>query len=501
MKHLLIPLVFCSSACFAQLGSDEQIRKAAELQLPLALDELRSFLRLENNGKVPDQVAQNMDWCKKALTKRKFEFKELASGDVPYLFGQRITNPKLPWVLVYMQVDGQPAHGLSWDQPNPFEPVLKRNAGEQWTTVAWQAPFDPATRIFARSASDSKGPAQAFLSAVDILDRNKVKPTFNIKVILDFQEELGSPTLPALVAANTDLFSAKLVLIMDGARHVSNLPTLNFGARGIATIQLKVFGASSELHSGQYGNYAPNPAFQLSKLLGAMKDDGGKVLIPGFYDGVMLADDERRALAETPNDDAALNHRLGIAHPEGTAGSYEESIQYPSLNIRGLQAAAVGDEVRGVIPAEALAEIDLRLVPETDGERMVGLVRKFITDRGFHLVNNAPTAEERQRYDKLASFTYRLGSKPFRTDLNSPAGLWLNQAMMRVFGKGKYVRQRTTGGSQPIEPFITTLGIPTISVRFPNADNNIHAANENLSVGCFIEGLQMCVGILTEKMP
>ncbi len=486
---------------FAQLKSSIQIREAAEKQLPAALDELRGFLRLANDGRVSAQISANMDWCRKALSTRRFEVRQLRSADVPYLFGERITSPELPWILVYLQIDGQPAQGLAWEQDDPFEPVIKRQEVDgKWTAVAWKAPFDPKARIFARSASDSKGPAQAFLSALDLMDQKQIKPTVNIKVILDFQEELGSPTLPAFVGENAELLRAKLVLIMDGARHVSNLPTLNFGARGIATIRLTVFGPSEELHSGQYGNYAPNPVFHMSRLLGSMKDEDGRVLIPGFYDGIVLSADERRSLNDTPNDDAALNRRLGIAHPEKVAGTYEESLQYPSLNVRGLGAASTGEDVRGIIPAEAVAEIDLRLVPETDGERTVGLVRSFVESKGFHLVEGTPTVLDRASYDRLASFTYRLGSKPFRTDLNSPEGMWLDNAMLRVFGKGKYVKQRTTGGSQPIEPFITTLGIPAVSVRIPNPDNNIHAANENLSISCFTEGLQMCLGILTERM-
>jgi len=485
---------------FSQLSTMEQIREATSKQMPVALGELRDFLRLANDGKVPEEVQRNLEWCRQSLTRRKFEVRELRSGNVPYLFGQRLMNKKLPWILVYMQIDGQPARGLEWDQKDPFEAELKTTQDGKWTAIDWKSPIDPAARIFARSASDSKGPAQAFLSALDILDQRRVAPTVNIKVILDFQEEMGSPTLPALVSAHAELLSAKLVLIMDGARHVSNLPTLNFGARGIASIRLTVFGPTVELHSGQYGNFAPNPVFQLGRLLGEMKDEQGRVLIPGFYDGVTISEDERRALNGTPNDDAALIRRIGVAHAEGVAPTYEESLQYPSLNVRGLQAAATGEDVRGVIPAEAVAEIDLRLVPETDGERMVKLVRDFVLSKGFHLVDSLPTANDREKFDKLASFTYRLGSKPFRTDLNSPAGQWLDKAMTRTFGQGKYVRQRTTGGSQPIEPFITTLGIPAISVRFPNADNNIHAANENLTIGCFDEGLRMCVGILTERM-
>jgi acetylornithine deacetylase/succinyl-diaminopimelate desuccinylase-like protein len=485
---------------YGQSLTQKEIEQSANQQLPKAILELRQFLNLSNIGSKPEDVNQNLTWCLEAMKKRKFETTVLTVGDVPHVFAQRVYNKKLPTVLFYLQIDGQPVFEKEWDQLNPFEATLKVKANEQWQTVDWKELENPDSRIFARSVSDSKGPGMAFLAALDILDAKRIKPSFNIKVIMDFQEELGSPKLPELVSTNKELLQAKMVLIMDGTRHVSNLPTLNFGARGIATIKLKVFGASSELHSGQYGNYAPNPVFKLAKLLAGMKDDNGRVLIPGYYDGITLTDDEKKLINDMPGSDADLNLRLGIAKPDGVGATYEESLQYPSLNVRGLKAASVDSEVRTIIPSEAIAELDLRLVPETDGEKQVQLIKKYIEAQGYHFVNDAPTQQERANYPNLISFEYRLGSKPFRTDLNSPEGKWLASAMDKTFGAGNYVKQRTTGGSQPIESFITTLNIPAVSLRIPNPDNNIHAANENLRVGNFVEGIQMCLGILIQPL-
>ncbi len=487
---------------YAQTFTKQNIYDAAHNYYPKAIDQLRQFLLLANNGKIQTHVSQNLNWCLNAMKERKFETRILYSGDVPHIYAQRVYNPKLPWILFYLQIDGQPADSSNWDQKNPYEATLKRMVNGKWESIDWtnQIVYNPEWRIFARSVSDSKGPAMAFLSALDILSDSKSKPAFNIKVIMDFQEEMGSPTLPALVSEYKDLFKARMVLIMDGTRHVSNLPTLNFGARGIAAITLKVFGAKSELHSGQYGNYAPNPVFKLSKLLAGMKDDAGRVIIPGFYDGIMLSEKEKAMVNDMPGDEKDLKQRLGIAEPDRVGNTYEESLQYPSLNVRGLKAASVENEVRTIIPSEAIAELDLRLVPETSGDKMVNMVKDHIEAQGFHFVKGEPNDEERAKYSNLISFEYRIGSKPFRTDLNSPMGIWLSDAMDRTFGKGNYVKQRTTGGSQPIEPFITTSGIPAVSIRIPNPDNNIHAANENLSIGNFIEGIQMCLGILTQKI-
>ena len=338
-----------------------------------------------------------------------------------------------------------------------------------------------------------------FLTALSILEKNKIKPNFNIKVIMDFQEEMSSPQLEWVVQNNKAMLQSDMVLIMDGTRHVSNLPTLCFGARGIATVTLKVFGPRNALHSGQYGNYAPNPVFAMSKLLAGLKDEEGRVTLPGFYEGIDLSEADKKSLNEIPEDETEINKTLGIAKADAVGATYQEAMQYPSLNVRGLRSAWVGKEVRTIIPEDAVAEIDMRLVPESPGEKLVALLRDYIQQQGFHLVEGEPTDEERSKYPKLASMTYKLGSDAFRTDIDTELGNWLSRSHARLFGSN-FVKMRTTGGSQPIAPFIQILNTPAVSVRIPNPDNSIHSPNENIRVGNFLEGIETMVGVLTEKL-
>lgn len=480
----------------------EEINQLADEYFVEGISTLREFLRLPNYGKIPDNIDDNLAWCQKNFQGLGFETEVLISNGVKHLFAEQKFKKAYRTIIFYLQIDGQPVDSSQWNQKSPFIPILKKCEGDDCEIISWDSlikEFDPEWKIFARSASDSKGPAIAFLQALRILKEKKINPGFNIKVLMDFQEELGSPTLPELVKKNRNKFSADAMLIMDGTRPPGNLPTLMFGARGIATMKLTVYGANKDLHSGQYGNYAPNPVFGLSKLLGSMKDEKGLVQIPGFYDGVEMDENRKKLINIVPDNREELLETLGIANPESIGATYQEALQYPSLNVRGLRAAWVEDQVRTIIPAEALAEIDMRLVPETPAERQIELVKKFIESQGYYVLSEVPTHDERRTFAKLIRIESRIGSKPFRTDLDSPLGKWLDLAMKHVFGDGNYIRMQTTGGSQPIAPFISELGIPAISVRIPNPDNNIHAPNENLRLGNFHEGLKMCLGILTQN--
>lgn len=493
-------ICFAPGLSYSQTLSRTEIIKAAENSLIQSITTYRSFLQIPNNGNFEKHRQENVDWCVNTFEKLQFKTQVVTSKGIPHVLAERIVRKRYKTILFYLQIDGQPVDITKWDQPNPYQPVLKKFEDNVWQPVDWEIlgkQFDPDLRVFARSASDSKGPAMAFVTALQILKEKGIKPKFNIKVIMDFQEELGSPTLPELVRKQPSLFKADMMLIMDGTRHLSNLPTLTFGARGIATVTLKVFGASRDLHSGQYGNFSPNPVFKLSKLLGAMKDEQGRVTIPGFYDGVSLSEEEKAAINSLPENLEDIKTSLGIAEADQVGSTYQEALQYPSLNVRGLRAAWVGQEVRTLIPSEAVAEIDMRLVPETDGERQVQLLKNYILDKGYHIVDSAPTAEERSAYAKLIAMDYRIGSKPFRTDVDSDIGKWLGQAMEHIFDD-QYVKMRITGGSQPIAPFINTLGIPAVSIRIPNPDNNIHAPNENMRLGNYLEGIQMCLSILAQ---
>lgn len=493
-------LLFISGVAQAQLSRSE-ILQSSQNQLRSSLIELREYLSLPNNGKVPEDISINLEWTKGALEKRGFETQVLTEAGIPHLFAQGKMDPKKKTILVYMQVDGQPVDSSAWNQESPYIPELMEEINGEWEPLNWNfidGEIDSNWKIFARSASDSKGPTMTFFSALDILADKGMDPAVNLKFILDFQEEMSSPQLAKVVSEHKELFEADGILIMDGTRHFSNLPNLAFGARGIATITLRIFGAKDDLHSGQYGNFAPNPVFAAARLLAAMKDESGKVLIPGFYEGVTFSETDIQAMAAVPESMEQIQDELGIAAAEKVGDSYQQAMQYPSLNVRGIRAAWVGKEVRTIIPSEAIIEIDMRTVKETPAERQVALVRQFIADQGYHFVKSEPSEAERKAYSKLVSFDFRIGSEPFRAVMESDFSHWLERGMSLVFGEN-YIKTRLTGGSQPMAPFINILGIPAVSVRIPNPDNSIHAPNENIRVGNYLEGIQTCLGILTQS--
>ncbi|NNE70644.1 MAG: M20/M25/M40 family metallo-hydrolase [Rhodothermales bacterium] len=475
----------------------------AEAAAASSWTEFHELLSIPNDAHYPDHVERNVAWMKQAFEARDFKTSILETGGPPLLLAERGSpRPEDPTVLIYLQIDGQPVDTTAWFQPSPYDPVLKELDGQDWRTIPWSSlngPVDPDWRIFARSASDAKGPVGMFLAALDAAGREGLRQSHHIKVVMDFEEELGSPH-PGAVEKHSEALSADFLIIYDGPRHVSNVPSLTFGARGIATVTLTVFGPRVAQHSGHWGNYVPNPAMRLAQLVGSMKDAEGRVTLPGFYDGVNLDRDTREILAQVPDDEPAIRRDIGIAEADAVAPTYQESIQYPSLNVRGMASGWVGDRVRTIIPPEATAEIDIRIVPESDPERLVGLVRQHIEDQGFYLIpDREPTEAERQAYPRLASFDYSVSYQAYRTPYDSRVGIWLTSAMRRAFGVDP-VRKRMSGGSIPISPFITTLGVPAVTVPTVNADNNQHSPNENLRVGNYIDGIRTFLAILTEPI-
>ncbi|MEL7002415.1 MAG: M20/M25/M40 family metallo-hydrolase [Bacteroidota bacterium] len=499
---ICVILIFSTTETVMAQPSQAKMNTWAEQQLPYAIEEFREFLSLPNNASYPDHVSQNVAWCVQSFKKRGFTVQKIETTQRPLLLAEKKSKKGSKTVLVYLQVDGQPVDSSKWLQESPYSPTLKTKEGDSWKAISWdemQKGMDDNWRVFARSASDAKGPIIMFLSALDILNDQKLSSNYNLKVIMDFEEELGSPNLPAAVRTNKDLLKSDMLIIFDGPMHVSNKPTLTFGARGISTIRLEVFGPRVAQHSGHYGNYAPNPAFTLTQLLASMKDDTGHVTLPGFYDGVSLDDETLKILSQVPDDEEAIKKKIGIAEIDNVSDTYQKSIQYPSLNIRGLQSGWVDEEVRTIIPASAIAEIDIRLVPESDAMRLIELVRSHIEQEGFHIVEGAPTEQERSTYRKLISFDFENSYDAFRTGYDTEVGQWLNRALTRAYGE-EPIRIRIAGGSIPIAPFVTTLGIPAVSVPTVNPDNNQHSPNENLRIGNLKDGIRTYLSILTEKL-
>jgi acetylornithine deacetylase/succinyl-diaminopimelate desuccinylase-like protein len=463
---------------------------------------LNDLISIPNNSNVPAELVPNIAWCERNFEKRGWEIERLETTGFSMLLAVKTVPKAQKTVLLYFHVDGQPVDRKRWEQEDPFKPVLKKMANGKWEIIPMetlQSSYDPEWRIFARSASDDKGPLAMFLTAWDALIAEGKSPNYNIKVILDFEEEIGSPNLPAAVVKHKEKLAADMMLIMDGPRHLSNEPTLSFGARGISEITLTVFGPKAAQHSGHYGNYAPNPAFRLAQLLASMKDDEGRVTIPGFYDGIKLTETEREILTKVPDNESDIKKKLGIGSTDKVGTTYQESLQYPSLNIRGMSSGWIGNEARTIVPADATAEIDIRLVPESDPERLFGLVRKHIENQGYHILDRVPTDEERAKYPKLLMWKGSISYQAFRTPFDSEPGIWLNKAMIRAFGKDP-IKIRISGGSLPISPFVDALQIPAVTVVTVNSDNNQHGPNENIRLGNYKEGIKTALAILTEEL-
>lgn len=497
---ILLLLTCASTLLFAQPDREKLKKLSDEVFLP-AVKTFRELLSIPNNGLYPEHVEANMVWCEDAFQQRGFATERLETEGAPLLYASMQVDITKPTLLIYLQVDGQPVDSSRWQQFSPYQPVLKEKL-YAWDTIGWDRlneDYNPDWRIFGRSASDAKGPVMMFLAAMDVMNNQTWIPDYNIKVIMDFEEELGSPNLPAAVEIHRELLAAEMLVILDGPRHPNNQPTLTFGARGISTITLTVFGPKYPQHSGHYGNYVPNPALKLSHLLASMKDREGKVTIPGFYEGITIDEKTKAILEKVPDDEEEIKKNLGLAANDNVAATLQESLQYPSLNIRGLQSGWVGDEVRTIIPSEATAEIDIRVVKETSGAKLVGLVKKHIEEQGYHFVNDKPTEAERLQYSDLIAFNYRHAYAAFRTDFDTNIGVFLEKALTRAFLVSP-IKLRTSGGSIPISPFVKTLGIPAVTVPTVNRDNNQHSPNENLRLGNFRDGIITCLAILTQPM-
>ena len=486
---------------FSQSLDMNEISSLSRSKAQSAFKEYREFLSLPNDANHEDELIPNMIWCEEAFQRRGFKTERLKTKRLPLILAEKKYSGAKNTVLFYIQIDGQPVDPSKWFQEGPFVPTLKKQVKkDKWETIPWESlykNYDDDWRIFARSASDAKGPINSFLIALDIIAEKGIKPDYNIKVIMDMEEEMGSPNLPPAVKKFRKKLKADRLVILDGPRHPSNEPTLTFGARGIVAIQLKVHGPKYPQHSGHYGNYVPNPAVRLSQLIASMKDDDGKVTIPGYYDGITISEEARAIMSAVPDDEKFIRRSIGISEPDKVANNYQESIQYPSLNVRGMQSGWVEKEVRTIIPSYALAEIDVRLVKETDPNRIIKLIKNHIKSQGYYIIDRDPKDNERSRYNKIASFNYRIGYQAFRTPVNSEIAYWLRAALVNGFGKEPIIK-RTSGGSIPISPFVNTLNIPAVTVPTVNPDNNQHSPNENLRVGNLIESIRTHVSLLVQ---
>lgn len=499
-------LVFALLVASAQAeGLPEKVRAQRVAHEQELIAEYQQFLRLPNVGSDREATRRNAEFIV-AMMKKRGIAGELLEGKTPAtnpaVFGEIKTPGATRTVVFYAHYDGQPVNPRQWAAGlDPWQPVFLTAPAERGGKIidTWKPgdAINPDWRISGRSAADDKAGVFCILNAYDALVKSGARPTVNVKFFFEGEEEMGSTHLGELLELHRAKVQSDLWIICDGPRHVSGRKLVDFGVRGDVNMDLTVYAAKRPLHSGNYGNWAPNPALRLVTLLASMKDDHGRVLIQGFYDDyVQFSETEKLAIKEASFTDAQLMEELGLKEPEVPGRSLLEGFELPTLNINGIASANVGRVAANVIPTSARATLDLRLVLGTDWRRQVGRVTAHIQAQGWHVIDHEPTDAERAQFAKLIKIETGAGYNAQRTPMNLPIAQAVVAAVQSTSAE-PVIKLPTAGGSLPLIVIEETLGAKVVTVPAVNYDNNQHAENENVQVRFLWEGIETFAALMT----
>ena len=376
----------------------------------------------------------------------------------PVVYAEWMGAGDAPTALLYGHYDVQPAEPLElWDTP-PFEPTIRDG------------------NIYARGSADDKGQIFLQLMAIEAHLKTSGRLPTNVKIIIEGEEEVGSPNLDKFIQDHRDLLKADIGLISDTSMYAPGVPSLDYGLRGLAVLQVEITSAAGDLHSGLFGGAIANPIQVLAQLISDLKDREGRVTIPGFYDDVVpISDDERRALAALPFDETKYLGEIGALASFGEPGytTLERIWARPTFEINGIWGGFSGEGSKTVLPNFAAAKISCRLVPNQDPDKITKLLSS-------HLAAIAPASVKIEVIPLL-------GGKPALTPLDHPALEAAATAIERGFGKRPVFTR--SGGSIPVVATLQSeLGIPTILMGFCLPDCNAHAPNERMNLANFYAG-------------
>lgn len=454
MKRLVLLILLAAAPAFA--ATRETILK-----------EFSDFLAIPNLASDTPNIERNAEAIVAMFAKRGIEARLLRlDGAPPLVVGNLRGRDAKRTIAFYAHYDGQPVDVSQWTTP-PWQPAIRDD------------------RIYARSASDDKAPIMAMLAALDAMRDAHTVPGVNLKFIFEGEEEAGSPHLAAYLEKYATEVRADAWMLCDGPVHQSRKPLLYFGARGVIDAELSVYGPMRALHSGHYGNWAPNPIVTLTHLIDSMRDMNAQILIEHFYDDVKpLTRAELAALAAAPPFDDQLRNELALGRTEGQ-GLLNEQILQPALNLRGISAGNIGEKASNSIPSVARASIDFRLVPNQTPGRVQQLVEQHIARQGFFIVRDTPDAATRLAHPNVIRINWGAGYPAARTAMDSA----LAKRVIELSGPDTIVLP-SLGGSVPMYLFARG-GTPVIGVPIVNHDNNQHAANENLRLQNLWDGIEL----------
>jgi acetylornithine deacetylase/succinyl-diaminopimelate desuccinylase-like protein len=465
------------------------------------VSELRDFSAIPNLATDATNIGRNAGRLIAMMTARGITSRllESPSGGPPAVYGELRTPGATKTVVFYAHYDGQPVDTTQWATP-PWQPVLRDkplDAGGQVIAFPSAAgSIQPEWRLYARSAGDDKAPIVAMLAALDALRATHVAPSVNLKFFFEGEEEAGSGHLKELLERNVSLLQADAWLFCDGPVHQSRRQQIVFGVRGVTGAELTVYGPSHGLHSGHYGNWAPNPVTLLANLVASMRNDDGRILIKNFYDDVApITPAERRALAAIPPIDSAMRAEVQLGASEAKNASLVERIMLPALNLRGIRGGGVGATASNTIPTDATASIDFRLVPRQTPEHIKRLVEAHARAHGYFVVDHTPAPAERMAHDRIVKITWEAGYPATRVSMDSPLSRAVIRSTEDALGT-PIVALPTLGGSLPMYTFESVLHAPLIVLPIVNHDNNQHAANENLRMKNLFDGIDVYAGVM-----
>jgi acetylornithine deacetylase/succinyl-diaminopimelate desuccinylase-like protein len=427
------------------------------------LDELKALLAIPSISALPEHrpdVKRCADWCGDEMRRVGLQNVRLVdTPGFPVVCGDWLGAPGAPTILFYGHYDVQPVDPLDlWESP-PFEATIRD--GE----------------IYARGSADDKGQVFMHLKAVEAYLKQTGCLPVNMKFMLEGEEEVGSEHLDDFVRGHKNDLKADVVVISDSPMFARGVPSICYGLRGLVYFQLDLRGSNTDLHSGSFGGAVANPASVLAQMIAQMKDRGGRIRIPGFYDDVKALDEtERQAWASLPFNEKKYRKDFGIPKLFGESGytTLERTWARPTLEVNGLLSGFTGEGAKTVLPAVAMAKISMRLVPDQDPGKIAELFESYVR-------KIAPKTVE-------LKITRMHGGKPWMTSYGNPYVQAAGRAIEKGFGRAPIFTRE--GGSIPVvSTFQEELGLPSVLFGVGLPDENAHAPNEKLDVGNFHNGI------------
>jgi acetylornithine deacetylase/succinyl-diaminopimelate desuccinylase-like protein len=427
------------------------------------VDELKSLLAIPSVSALPEHAAdvrRCAEWCAEEMRRVGLHNVRLAgTAGNPVVYGDWLEEPGAPTILLYGHYDVQPVDPVElWRSP-PFEATVRD--GE----------------IYARGSADDKGQVFMHLKAVEAHVKENGRLPVNMKIILEGEEEVGSVNLEGFIRTHRDDLKADVVVISDSGMFDRGVPSICYGLRGLVYCQIDLRGSSTDLHSGSFGGALANPGFVLAQMIAQMKDRGGRIKVPGFYDDVVpLTDEERLAWSQLPFNEKKYRKDFGIPRLQGESGysTLERIWARPTLDVNGLLSGFTGEGAKTVLPAVAMAKISMRLVPNQDPDKIATLFEAFVQ-------KIAPRTVE-------LKITRMHGGKPWMTSYDNPFVQAAARAIEKGFGRAPVFTRE--GGSIPVvSTFHEELGVPSVLFGIGLPDENAHAPNEKLDLSNFHNGV------------